>query len=64
MEYSIDQYNSFLVSGNQDDITKKLMFLLNNVSLKKQTSYNAVSTANNFKINKMLNQHLNYLNLN
>ena len=64
MEFSIDQYNSFLVSGSQDDITNKLMLLLKNASLRKQTSYNAVSTANNFKIKKMLNQHLNYLNLN
>ena len=48
---------------DNDYIVKKLQFLLNNVTLRKTTSHNAVSTANNFKIEKMLSQHLNYLNL-
>ena len=63
MEFSIDQYNSFLVSESQDDITKKLMLLQNNVFLMKTTSYNAVSTANNFKIERMVNQYLKFLNI-
>jgi len=62
MEYSIDQYNSFLVTNSQDDIINKLELLLNDVSLRKQTSFNAVRTANNFKIERMVSQYIDYLN--
>jgi glycosyltransferase involved in cell wall biosynthesis len=62
MEYSIDQYNSLLVSVDPADIINKLEHLRNNVSLRKRVSFNAVSTAKNFKIEKMLNLYVDYFN--